>query len=719
MKVKNRKGWSVLGRLILSFMLLCICKTRVEAATAYDIDIIVQYQQTEARTMYEMINDFRTGDSAWYWNEDNATKTQVTGLSELNYDYDLEKVAMLRAAELALTYAGHIRPNNQPLQEAYEQINSGFYNTWMGENIGAIYGTSLPDAERIFTAWREDDCDYAGQGHRRNMLSKNYTAVGIGCVYYNGCYYWAQEFSSATVNTTQTAANDSKVQETIRVADSKITNVQVKPSSISLLCGQSVDLSEYKIYVTLAGTFPSGNLQPTELPVTWSASNRYVTLSGNTITGSTQGTSTLSCSALGESLSIDVTIKHNWDSGKMITPQTCTQAGFLQFTCKGCGCTQGGTVVAKGHTWDGGKVTTAATCTTAGEKIYQCTDCEATKTEAISKKGHIIVRDYAVKETCITAGRTEGSHCAACNMVIIAQQTIDATGHNWTYGTVSISPTCTSTGIRKSMCINCGSSKSITVPAKGHSWDTGSILYQPTTTSTGAKIYDCITCGSRKYEEIPKLEEENTSEPIQTASIQTAGIMLTEYGGECVKGGLVVEMTGNADLEYRWQIYDYANGSWSVWQDWTTNNEWFSWYPPKVGNYLIHGEVRISGTENVVASTIGYENTYSAPVESNIYIKGKCQMPYYGAGGGYLIGVETNDNPGQNLRYELLILDCTLLEQGKPAWIWTTGKCGVSEGNAFWAVWQPEYGYYWTLFRVYDQNDNLLAEECYGFANAY
>lgn len=99
-------------------------------------------------------------------------------------------------------------------------------------------------------------------------------------------------------------------------------------------------------------------------------------------------------------------------------------------------------------------------------------------------------------------------------------------------------------------------------------------------------------------------------------------------------------------------------------------------------------------------------------------IKGKCQMPYSGEQGtGYLIGVESYDNPGQKYQYEMLILDCTLLAQGKPAWTYTTGKFTVPQGNAGWCIWTPQYGYYWTLFRVYDENGVLIDEQCYGFEN--
>lgn len=112
-----------------------------------------------------------------------------------------------------------------------------------------------------------------------------------------------------------------------------------------------------------------------------------------------------------------------------------------------------------------------------------------------------------------------------------------------------------------------------------------------------------------------------------------------------------------------------------------------------------------------------YEVCESDVQDDGVGIKGKCQIPYTGTGGGYLIGFESYDNPNQSYSYEMLILDCTLLAQGLPAWVYTTGRCSVESGNALWTVWQPQYGYYWTLFRLYDENGNIIDEQCYGFEN--
>ena len=82
------------------------------------------------------------------------------------------------------------------------------------------------------------------------------------------------------------------------------------------------------------------------------------------------------------------------------------------------------------------------------------------------------------------------------------------------------------------------------------------------------------------------------------------------------------------------------------------------------------------------------------------------------------IGIESYDNPAQSYRYEMLILDCTLYSQGKDAWVYTTGKCTAPE-KCLWTIWQPQYGYYWTLFRVYDVQGNLIDEACFPFQNVY
>ncbi|MBQ8912849.1 MAG: C40 family peptidase [Lachnospiraceae bacterium] len=168
-------------------------------------------------------------------------------------------------------------------------------------------------------------------------------------------------------------------------------------------------------------------------------------------------------------------------------------------------------------------------------------------------------------------------------------------------------------------------------------------------------------------------------------------------------------------VEYKWTASgEFSTGSFNFETEWSENNYEYTFYLPKTGIYEVSVEIRKKGDESGEVLSREETNFYHANA-----VKGKCQMPYWGEEGGYLIGVESYENPNQAYTYQMLILDCTLLAQGLPAWTFATDPCGVPEENAFWVIWQPQYGYYWTLFRVYDENGNLIGEECYGFVNAY
>ena len=195
----------------------------------------------------------------------------------------------------------------------------------------------------------------------------------------------------------------------------------------------------------------------------------------------------------------------------------------------------------------------------------------------------------------------------------------------------------------------------------------------------------------------------------KAASFNVTGIYVSSMDKNGVTAGLVTEGTDATSLEYSW--YACAdNVNWILIQDWTLGNEWVSWLPEVGGDYVLVGKARIPGNDETIQQS-------SIAITCNPHIKGKCQMPYDGEGGGFLIGVESYENPNQSYKYEMLILDCTLLAEGKDAWIYTTGQVSVAEGNALWTVWQPVYGYYWTLFRVYDENGIMIDQACYGFEN--
>lgn len=296
----------------------------VKAATATTpVSISVQYGQTEARTILDMINEMRTSSTdAWYWKQDDTTKTYCTNLQPLQYDYDLEKTAMQRAAEIAIIYS-HTRPNNKDTFSAFYE-NSVYY-TYAGENIAVGYGT----ADSVNDGWREDNELYAGQGHRRNMLNSKFNCVGIGHVYYNGFHYWVENFAYRDkVNTTPVSADNTETTLTIPVATSKISNFNITfdKDEYSLKTGESTSISVSDPAISVFGHWGSRFVFVTDTPDLTIADSTVATLSG-TITGISEGDTTISASLYGLTAHQTAAVKvHNcenhWDDGKITTPPT-------------------------------------------------------------------------------------------------------------------------------------------------------------------------------------------------------------------------------------------------------------------------------------------------------------------------------------------------------------------------------------------------------------
>lgn len=203
--------------------------------------------------------------------------------------------------------------------------------------------------------------------------------------------------------------------------------------------------------------------------------------------------------------------------------------------------------------------------------------------------------------------------------------------------------------------------------------------------------------------------------PIKTSTgiVSSEGIYVFSDTPSIVAGLVHEKSDPTDDLEFRWIACDLGTGSWFELTPWTTNNEWLNWTPKSAGNYLINCYVRVIGNEekSEIYKSVGV-------VYKKNLIKDICQMPY--EGGGYLIGFETFDNPNQEYQYEMFVMDLSLLAAGSPTpWVHDTGAITLSGGKTLWTIWQPEYGYYITLFRLMDKDGNILDEVSYGFANAY
>ena len=227
--------------LLLALLLLFTAGGLSRTAAFADSDTVTlqvkgRFIIDSTRQMLDNINDLRAND-AWYWNSEDTEKIWVTDLSPLVYDYALERMAMQRAAELAVTYS-HTRPNGE---RCFSAFPSEYSWSSVGENIA--YGYTSADS--VFTAWAEADDPYAGQGHRRNMLNSMFTGVGIGCFECEGVLFWAQEFSSPETHAAESPLTSPVSMEVLQecIASASLGG------QITLHQGHSVELSSIELRV--------------------------------------------------------------------------------------------------------------------------------------------------------------------------------------------------------------------------------------------------------------------------------------------------------------------------------------------------------------------------------------------------------------------------------------------------------------------------------------
>ncbi len=107
------------------------------------------------------------------------------------------------------------------------------------------------------------------------------------------------------------------------------------------------------------------------------------------------------------------------------------------------------------HTHKFASVVTDPTCTEQGFTTYTCRCKNKYVDNYVNASGHTEVIDEAVAATCTADGLTEGKHCSVCNEVLVKQEVVAASGHD--YVSLVTDPTCTSIGYTTYTCA-CGES---------------------------------------------------------------------------------------------------------------------------------------------------------------------------------------------------------------------------------------------------------------------
>ena len=122
------------------------------------------------------------------------------------------------------------------------------------------------------------------------------------------------------------------------------------------------------------------------------------------------------------------------------------------------------------HSFSLWATTIQPTCTGQGTQARSCSVCSFSEYVQIPAIGHKEIVDHAVAETCTTDGKTAGSHCGTCGIVITQQKTIKATGHSLVNDS-AVKPTCTTEGKTEGAhCTKCNfvPIPQIKIPAYGH-----------------------------------------------------------------------------------------------------------------------------------------------------------------------------------------------------------------------------------------------------------
>ena len=274
----------------------------IQDSAVTDATIEVTYSQSDARSMLKMINDFRADKDAWIY-QSSGEKITVAGLSPLSYDYTLERIAMQRAAELAICYS-HSRPDGTNCFTAFP-ANNGYRKK--GENVSA----GIHSAEQTFTDWKEDGAsNYDGQAHRRSMLSGEFNAVGISHVRFNGIDYWVQIFGqTAQPNTSATEAEDNDALVKITVANERVSISEIRlPTQVTMKQGETASCPAADVLIKLKETWPEMSFHATVYPNWVIDKGEIASIADGRITAGNVGSGTLYSTVFSQGKAIPIRV---------------------------------------------------------------------------------------------------------------------------------------------------------------------------------------------------------------------------------------------------------------------------------------------------------------------------------------------------------------------------------------------------------------------------
>ena len=248
---------------------------------------------------------------------------------------------------------------------------------------------------------------------------------------------------------------------------------------------------------------------------------------------------------------------HSFSIWSTTSTPSCASQGMQTRSCISCGFSEYSPIPALAHT----EVIDAAlpaTCLTDGKTAgSHCSVCNTVLTAqtTIKASGHTAVTDAAIAPTCDTNGKTEGSHCGVCNITLVAQTTIKASGHT-IITDAAVAATCLVDG--KTAGSHCGVCNIViiaqtVITASGHQYDEGTVIASATCIANGTKKYTCTAANcNNSYSESYALPTYTATE-IYNQSIKYVGEIVTydKSGSEYALGtGFVISSDGKIVTNY-------------------------------------------------------------------------------------------------------------------------------------------------------------------------
>ncbi len=308
----------------------------------------------------------------------NTQRTENGVSNNLTMDAELMEAAMLRAAEIALSF-DHTRPNGEKCYTACSEMSA--------ENVAVNFSAS-----QVMDAWMDSD------GHKTNILNSSYNSIGIGVFEHNGYTYYVQCFGTDTATTTTQPDNVTKSVD-VEILKSSVTNATLAFASSS--------------YSVKAGNATTANVKMTNLE--WSSASAILDPSNFTYSFSPTGVATISDGVITPTANGTTTLKAklNAVTTKQVTA-TVTASGFVESVSLDKTALELDTNGTKTAT-----LTATVLPTTASDKTVSWKSSDE-KVATVSSSG--VVTAVGVGTATITVTTTDGSKTATCAVTIYETQ---------------------------------------------------------------------------------------------------------------------------------------------------------------------------------------------------------------------------------------------------------------------------------------------------------